>query len=61
MADYVVSPIIDVLALNETWLGTDADQLTINVLVPGGYEFNRIPRKSGRRGSDGGIHTTNRE
>ena len=53
MADYVVSQGIDVLALTETWLGTDTDQLTINELVPGGYEFNHISRKSGRR--DGGL------
>ena len=53
VADYVVSEGIDVLALTETWLGTDIYQLTINELVTGGYEFNHIPRKSGRRG--GGI------
>ena len=29
----------NVLALSETWLGTDADRLTINELVPAGYEF----------------------
>ena len=29
------------------WLGTDTDQQhTINQLVPTGYEFNYIPRKS---------------
>jgi len=45
VADYVVSQGIDVLALTETWLGTDTDQLIINELVPGGYEFNHIPHK----------------
>ena len=53
VADYVVSKGIGVLALTETWLVTDTDRLTINKLVPGGYEFNHIPRKGGRRG--GGI------
>ena len=53
VTDYVISQGIDVLAITETWLGTDTDQLTINEVVPGGYEFNHIPRKSGRRG--GGI------
>jgi len=52
VADYVVSKGIDVLALTEMWLGTDTDQLTINQLVPGGYEFNYIPGKSGKRGDD---------
>ena len=55
VADYVVSQGIDVLALTETWLGTDTDQLTINELVPGGYEFNHIARKSSRRGGGNGI------
>ena len=46
---------MNVLALTERWLGTDSDQLTIYELVPGGYEFNHIPLKSGRR--RGGIGT----
>ena len=45
VADYVVSQGIDVLAITERLLGTDTDQITINQLVPGGYEFNHIPRK----------------
>jgi len=53
--DYDVSRIIDVLALPETWLVTDKDQLTINKLVPGGYKFNHIPRKRSRRGGGIGI------
>jgi len=55
VADYVVSQGIDVLALTETWLVTDTDQFTTNELVPGGYEFNQIPRNSGRRGGGIGI------
>ena len=53
--NYVVSQSIDVLALTETWLRTDTDQLIINVLVPGGYKFNHIPRKSGRGDDSIGI------
>jgi len=53
--DYVVSQTIDVLALTETRLVTDTDQLTINELVPGGCEFNLIPRNCGRRGRGIGI------
>ena len=45
--DYVVSQGVDVLALTETCLGTDTDQVTINDLVPAGSEFNHFPRKSG--------------
>ena len=56
MADYVVSQCIDVLALTETWLGSDTDQLTINQLIPTGYKCKHIPRKSSRRG--GGIEHT---
>ena len=55
MADYVVSQGIDGLAVTETWLVTDTDQLTINELAPGGYKFNHIPRKSGRRGGGIGV------
>ena len=55
MADYVVSQGIGVLALTETWLGTDTGQLIINELVPGVYEFNHIPRKGGRYGGGIGI------
>jgi len=50
VTDYVVSRGVDVLALTETWLGTDTDQFTINNLVPAGYEFSYIPRKNCRRG-----------
>jgi len=53
--DYVVSQGIDVFPLTETWLGTETDQLTINELVPGSYEFNHIPRKIGRRAGCIGI------
>ena len=53
VSDYVVSQGSDVLELTETWLGIDTDQFPINEVVPGGYEFNPISRKSGRLG--GGI------
>jgi len=53
LADYVVSQGIDVLAFIGTWLGTDADQLFINELIPACYEFNHTPQINGR--SDSGI------
>ena len=53
--DYIISQDNDVLALNQNGIGIDTDQLTINELVPGGYEFNHIPHKSDRRGGGIGI------
>jgi len=47
--------VFGVLALTETWFVTETDQLTINELVPTGYEFNHIPSKSGRRAGGIGI------
>ena len=37
VADFVISLDIDVLALSETWLGTDTNHQIINELVPSGY------------------------
>ena len=37
VADFVIYRDIDVLALSETWLGTDTDNKVINELVPSGY------------------------
>ena len=48
VAVYVVSQDIDAYALTETWIRTGTDQLTINELVPGGYEINHIPPKRSR-------------
>ena len=42
MADYVVSQGFDVLALTETWLGKDTDQLVVNELFQGGYELEHV-------------------
>ena len=41
------------LALSETWLGTDTDDKVINELVPSGYTIQRISRPSEKRG--GGV------
>ena len=53
--NYIISQGIDVLTLTETLLGNDTDQLTINELIPAGYEFNYIPSKSGRWDGEIGI------
>ena len=50
MADYIVLQCIDVISLAEMRLGTDTGRLTINELVPAGYEFNPIPRENGTGG-----------
>ena len=55
VANYVVSPGSDMLALTETWLGDDTDQLVISELVPSGYEFKHVPRAN-QNGGGGMIH-----
>ena len=55
MVNVIVSQSLDVLALAEKLSGTDTDQLTLNDLVPAGYEFNHILCKSGRRCGGIGI------
>ena len=49
VADFVISRDIDVLALSETWLGTDTDNQVINELVPSGYTIQHISRPSEKR------------
>ena len=44
---------IAVLALSETWLGTDTDNQVINELVPSGYTIQHISRPSEKHG--GGV------
>ena len=41
------------LALSETWLGTDTDNQVINELVPSGYTIQHISRPSEKCG--GGV------
>ena len=53
VADFVISRDIDVLALSETWLGTDIDNQVINKLVPSGYTIQHISRTTEKRG--GGV------
>ena len=53
VADFVNSRDIDVLALSETWLGTDNDNQVISELMPSGYTIQHISRPSEKRG--GGV------
>ena len=50
VADLVISWEIDVLALSETWLGTNTDNQVIKELVPSGYTIQHISRPSEKRG-----------
>ena len=52
LCDYITCNNLDILALTETWLGTDLDSGVIGEAVPQGYGFVHEPR-IGKRG--GGI------
>jgi hypothetical protein len=53
VADFVITHDIDVLAITETWLGTDIDKQVKKDLVPCGYKLKPVPRPSDQRG--GGV------
>ena len=50
VSDLVISRVIDILALTETWLGSATDGHVISILVPCGYEFPSVSRPHGTRG-----------
>ena len=50
LCDYVTSNNLDILALTETWLGTDLDNGVINETVPQGYGIAHVPRLEKRGG-----------
>lgn len=45
ISDLIISNNIDLIALTETWLGTDIDKVVLGDLVPEGYDIHQIPRK----------------
>ena len=53
VADLAISHNIDVLALTETWLGSDIDTNVVSQLVPIGYNFHAVSRCKEKRG--GGV------
>ena len=55
VSDFVVSNDIDILALTETWLGNVTDSFVIGNLVPTGYEFEHVPRSTGKTGGGVGV------
>jgi hypothetical protein len=38
------------MALTETWLGTDVDNIVLGDLIPDGYVFYHVPRQQQRGG-----------
>lgn len=38
ICDHIISDDIDVIALTETWLGTDVDNAVLQDLVPNGFD-----------------------
>ena len=50
VADLVISPDIDILALTETRLGSVVDIDLIAQVVPYGYKFHTMPRSAHKRG-----------
>ena len=53
VADLAISHNIDVLALTETWLGSDIDKHVVSQLVPINYNFHAVSRCKEKRG--GGV------
>ena len=53
LRDYIVSRDFDVVALTETWLGSNIDRHVTGELVPTGYKLKHVPRPGDRKG--GGV------
>ena len=49
VADFLVTQGIDIVALTETWLGTDSHHFIISESVAAGYGFLQISRREDRR------------
>lgn len=50
ICDHIISDDIEVIALTETWLGTDVDNAVLQDLVPNGYDVIHNPRVNLRVG-----------
>lgn len=55
VSDFVTSNDIDILAITESWLGSVIDKNVISTLVPTGYDFQHMPRPSGKSGGGVGV------
>lgn len=43
---FILSNKVDILALTETWLGSNVDKSVISELIPNGYHICHIPRSN---------------
>ena len=43
------------MALTETWLGTDVDNIVLGDLIPDGYDLYHVPRQH-QRGGGGSLN-----
>lgn len=50
ICDHIISDYIDVIALTETWLGTDVYNAVLQDLVPNGYDVIHNPRVNRKGG-----------
>ena len=46
--DLIVTRDVDIAALTETWLGTSSDGQVLGELLPRGYDYITVPRRSGQ-------------
>ena len=42
ICDHIISNNIDIMALSQTWLGTDVDNIVLGDLIPDGYYFYHV-------------------
>ena len=50
ICDLIVSNRVDIMAITETWLGSDVDNIVMSELVPNGYDIYHVPRKTRKGG-----------
>lgn len=58
ICDYITSNNIDIMALTETWLGTDTDNIALADLVPDGFDIYSVPRQNRRGGGVALVYKT---
>ena len=59
ICDFVVSNKTDILAITETWLGTEIDKTVLSELVPDGYAIHHISRNGQKGGGVAIIYKSN--
>lgn len=61
ICDYIISNNIDIMALTETWLGTDTDNIALADLVQDGFDIYTVPRHNRRGGGIALVYKTDLE